>query len=47
VNKSKRNSRRASKPRRTLPLSIFQSMSPAQTREARTIAYEAALAVIG
>ena len=28
-------------------LSIFQRMTPAQSREARAIAYQAALAVIG
>jgi hypothetical protein len=47
VNRIKRKSRRANKLRRTSPLSIFQRMSPAQSREARAIAYEAALAVIG
>jgi hypothetical protein len=40
-------SRRGGKSRRTTKLSIFQRMTPAQSREARAIAYQAALAVIG
>jgi hypothetical protein len=47
VNINKCKSRRARKPRRNIHLSIFQRMTPAQSREARVIAYEAALAVIG
>jgi hypothetical protein len=30
-----------------MTVSIFQRMTPAQSREARAIAYQAALAVIG
>jgi hypothetical protein len=34
-------------PRRNPNLSIFQMMSPSESREARKVAYKAALAVIG
>jgi hypothetical protein len=42
-----RKARRARKRLRNPEFSIFRSMTPAQSREARAIAYRAALAVIG
>jgi hypothetical protein len=42
-----RKSRRARKTRRNPDLSLFQLMSPNESRKARAIAYDAALAVIG
>jgi hypothetical protein len=47
VNNIRRKIRRAKNRRRNPKLSIFQRMSPAESRAARAIAYEAALAVIG
>jgi hypothetical protein len=47
VKTAERKSRRARRRRRNPQFSIFQSMTPAQSREARAIAYQAALAVIG
>jgi hypothetical protein len=47
LNKTKRKSRQATNRRRNPALSLFQRLSPAESREARAIAYEAALAVIG
>ena len=47
MNNNIRKLRRAKNRRRNLKLSIFQRMSPAESREARAIAYQAALAVIG
>lgn len=47
MNNKIRKIRRAKNRRRNLKLSIFQRMSPAESRQARRVAYEAALAVIG
>lgn len=47
MNTNKRKNRRAKNRRRNSNLSLFQRLTPAQSREARAIAYEAALAVIG
>jgi hypothetical protein len=47
VNNNERKSRHARNRRRNQQLSLFQRLSPAQSREARAIAYQAALAVIG
>jgi hypothetical protein len=47
VNINRRKNRRAKDRRRNDRLSLFQRLSPAESREARAIAYEAALAVIG
>jgi hypothetical protein len=47
VNIDRRKIRRAKNRRRNPNLSLFQRLSPAESREARAIAYEAALAVIG
>jgi hypothetical protein len=47
VNTKERNNRRANDRRRKQKLSLFQRLSPAESREARAIAYEAALAIIG
>jgi hypothetical protein len=47
VNTKDRKNRRAKDRRRNDKLSLFQRLSPAESREARAIAYEAALAVIG
>jgi len=40
-------SRRAQRRRRNTDISIFRLMSPAESRQARAVAFEAALAVIG
>ena len=47
MNTNKLKNRRAKNRRRNPNLSLFQRLSPAESREARAIAYEAALAVIG
>jgi len=47
VNTNRLKSRPAKNRRRNSKLSIFQRLSPAESREARAIAYQAALAVIG
>jgi hypothetical protein len=47
LNKTKRESRQATNRRRNPALSLFKRLSPAESREARRVAYEAALAVIG
>ncbi len=47
MNTSNLKTRRAKNRRRNPNLSLFQRLSPAESREARAIAYEAALAVIG
>jgi hypothetical protein len=47
LNKTIRKNRRANSRRRNPALSLFQRLSPAESREARAIAYQAALAVIG
>ncbi|MGN6154429.1 MAG: hypothetical protein ACTHN4_01685 [Sphingomicrobium sp.] len=44
---NKRKARRAKDRRRNPNLSLFQRLSPAESRQARAIAFEAALAVIG
>jgi hypothetical protein len=47
VNTNRRKSRPARNRRRNSNLSLFQRLSPAESREARAIAYQAALAIIG
>lgn len=47
MNINRRKNRRAKNRRRNDKLSLFQRLSPAESREARRVAYEAALAVIG
>jgi hypothetical protein len=47
LNKNKRKSRQATNRRRNSAISLFQRLSPAESREARRVAFEAALAVIG
>jgi hypothetical protein len=47
VNTNKRKNRQAKNRRRNPALSLFERLSPAESREARKVAYEAALAVIG
>jgi hypothetical protein len=47
VNTNRFKNRRANARGRNPKLSIFQRLSPAESREARAIAYQAALAVIG
>jgi hypothetical protein len=47
VNKNKRKCWQARKPRRNSTPSLFQLRTPAESRNARTIAQKAALAVIG
>jgi hypothetical protein len=47
VNTNRRKNRRPKNRRRNPNLSLFQRMSPAESREARAIAYEAALSIIG
>jgi hypothetical protein len=47
VNTNKRKNRQAKNRRRNPALSLFERLSPAESREARKVAYEAALAIIG
>jgi hypothetical protein len=47
LNKNIYEMRRSKNRRRKPRLSLFQRLSPAESREARAIAYEAALAIIG
>jgi hypothetical protein len=47
VNNDKREHWRATTPRRNFHPSLFQRLSPAESRDARKLAYNAALAVIG
>jgi hypothetical protein len=47
VNKNKRKCWQARKPRRNSTPSLFELMTPAESRKARAIACKAALAVIG
>jgi hypothetical protein len=47
VNTNKHKNRRPTRRRPNQNLSIFQRMTPDQSRQARAIAFKAALAVIG
>jgi hypothetical protein len=47
VNTFKYKTRAAQKRRRTTKSTLFQLMTPAESRQARAIAYKAALAVLG
>lgn len=47
MNNFKYKSRTAQKRRRTINSSLFQLMTPAESRQARAIAYQAALSVLG